>query len=157
MNTLTNHSSAGISHALPTGILGSQSQEKVSAQVGGLLSSLYPESSGIERRSDQRFPFPYLIHLMPVGQEKHEPTEVETAPETVVVVGKHLSARGIGFFHPKPLPYRNVIASFETGSGNWVSFLTELTWCRFTREGWYESGGRFLEAVDPPSELTSRQ
>ena len=25
-----------------------------------------------------------------------------------------------------------------------VNVVVDLTWCRFTREGWYDGGGRFL-------------
>jgi len=60
----------------------------------------------------------------------------------------------LGFYHPHPLPYRRMIVSLETGDGRWLSFLIDLTWCRFTKQGWYESGGRFLQPVDPPIELT---
>ena len=125
----------------------SGSPDEISAQVGGLLASLYPQNNVMERRSERRFPFPYLIHLTPVETEGNE-----AEGEAVVVVGKHLSTKGVGFFHPKPLPYRRMIASFETGNGAWLSFLIDLTWCRFTRQGWYESGGRFVQAVTPPFE-----
>jgi len=57
----------------------------------------------------------------------------------------------LGFYHPKPLPHRRMIASFEAGNGNWIAFLIDLNWCRFTRQHWYESGGRFLQSVTPPT------
>jgi hypothetical protein len=85
-----------------------------------------------------------LVHLTPVDED-----ESLLQSETVVVVGKHLSERGLGFYHPKPLPYRRVIASLES-NGRWLGFLLDLTWCRFTRQGWYESGGRILESVLSP-------
>ena len=68
------------------------------------------------------------------------------------MVGKHLSERGLGFYHPQPLPYRRMIVSLEGPRGDWFGFLIDLTWCRFTRQGWYESGGRFLESVASPME-----
>lgn len=73
-----------------------------------------------------------------------------TGPPTTVV-GKHLSERGLGFFHPQPLANRLVVVSLEKGDGRWFSFLLDVHRCRFTRQGWYESGGRFLAAVNPPS------
>jgi hypothetical protein len=45
-----------------------------------------------------------------------------------------------------------MIASLESGNGRWLGFLIDLTWCRFNRHGWYESGGRFLQAVLSPVE-----
>lgn len=118
--------------------------DDVRLQVWGLLSTLYPRQEFMERRAETRYPFPYLVHLTPVAADG---TTVEG--ETVVVVGKHLSEQGLGFYHPKPLAYRRVIASLEN-NGRWIGFLLDLKWCRFTRQGWYESGGRILESVNSP-------
>ena len=121
------------------------SEESIQSRICGLLTSFQPRPARLDRRSRQRYPFPYLIHLTPLGADG-EPAE----EETLVVVGKHLSEQGLGFYHTRPLAYRRMIASFETGHGSWLSFLIDLTWCRFTKQGWYESGGRFLQAVSPP-------
>jgi hypothetical protein len=43
-----------------------------------------------------------------------------------------------------------MIVSLETAGGTKLGFLIELSWCRFTRHGWYESGGRFRQAVPAP-------
>ena len=119
--------------------------EEVRAQVSGLLSTLYPRNNKVERRGEQRFPFPYLVHLTPVDADGSVNVD-----ETVVVVGKHLSERGLGFYHQQPLPNRRMIVSLEVGSDAWLGFLIDLTWCRFTKQGWYESGGRFLQVVNSP-------
>ena len=116
--------------------------EQVRAGVWGLLSSVYSRGRLTERRTDQRWPFPHLITLTPVATDGLVPID-----EPVVVVGSQLSERGLGFFHPMPLPYRRVIASVEMGSGSACSFVLDLKWCRFTRHRWYESGGRFLQVV----------
>ncbi len=123
----------------------SPTYSEVRVQVRGLLSGLHPRNEKAERRRDGRYPFPHLICLTPVGRDGATPEG-----EAIVVVGKHLSERGLGFYHPKPLPYRRMIASLETAGGQCVAFLIDLNWCRFLRQGWYESGGRFLEAVPPP-------
>ena len=68
----------------------------------------------------------------------------------MVVVGRHLSEHGLTFYHPKPLSFRRVIATLETANGARLAFLLDLSWCRFTRHGWYESGGRFLDTVASP-------
>jgi len=119
--------------------------EKVRVQVWRLLEMLYPHGSRIERRSDNRFPYPYLVYLTPVGADGATPQG-----ESIVVVGKHLSDRGFDFYHPQPLPYRRVIASLEAVGGARLAFLMDLNWCRFTRQSWYESGGRFLQVVPLP-------
>ena len=119
--------------------------DEIRTQVWGLLSTLYPKVSIVERRHETRYPFPFLIHLTPIGDEDLTP-----CGGNIVVVGKHVSEKGLGFYHPAPLPYRRVIASLEGPRQGWYAFLLDLRWCRFTRQGWYESGGRFLEAVASP-------
>jgi hypothetical protein len=119
--------------------------DEIRTQVWGLLTALYPRNDLAERRHDNRYPFPSLIHLTPVGSDGVTPEG-----KTVVVVGKHISEQGCGFFHPAPLPYRRMIASVETRNGEWLAFLIDLSWCRFTKDGWYESGGRFLQTVLSP-------
>jgi hypothetical protein len=99
----------------------------------------------VERRRDWRYPYPYLAYLTPVGADGVTPQG-----EPVVVVGKHLSEHGFGFYHREPLPYRRMIVSLEAAGGARLGFLIDLSWCRFTRQGWYESGGRFLQAVPSP-------
>ncbi len=120
-------------------------EDDVRTQVWGVLTTLYPRHDAPERRRDSRYPFPYLIHLTPVADDGITPQG-----ETVVVVGKHLSERGVGFYHHKPLPHRRMIVSLEATGGQWMGFLVDLSWCRFTKQGWYESGGRFLQSVLSP-------
>lgn len=126
---------------------GSGLDEEVRTQVWGLLTSMYPRNDMVERRRGNRYPFPSLIHLTPVGRDGVTPEG-----ETVVVVGKHLSENGCGFYHQQPLPHRRMIASLERSKGQWLAFLIDLSWCRFTKDGWYESGGRFLQTVLSPLE-----
>ena len=45
-----------------------------------------------------------------------------------------------------------MIATLESAAEERISFLIDLNWCRFTRHGWYESGGRFLDVATPPVE-----
>jgi len=120
----------------------SAGEEEIRAQVLGLLTALYPRNDLLERRRDNRYPFPCLIHLTPVGKDGRS-----AGGATLVVVGKHLSEHGFSFYHQAPIPYRRMIAALEGRRGQWVGFLIDLRWCRFTKDGWYESGGRFLETV----------
>jgi hypothetical protein len=126
---------------------GNSADDELRVQVWGLLTALYPRNDLVERRRDNRYPFPVLMHLTPVGEDGITPEG-----DSVVVVGKHLSAHGLGFYHQEPLPYRRMIVSMEVGKGRWVAFLIDLTWCRFTKDGWYESGGRFLQTALSPME-----
>lgn len=119
-------------------------EDEVRKQVWGLMAAVYPKKEILEKRQENRYPFPYLIHLTPVAEDGLTPQG-----ESIAVVGKHLSERGLGFYHPKPLPYRRMIASLEC-NGHWLGFIIDLKWCRFTKQGWYESGGRLLQAVPSP-------
>jgi hypothetical protein len=122
-------------------------EDKVRQQVWGLLAGLHTSGKWTERRSVQRFPLARLIRLSPVG-----PDGVTPLPESLVVVGKDVSERGLGFFHLQPLPHRRMVASIETHSGDWIGFLIDISWCRFTHHGWYDSGGRFLQVVEAEGE-----
>ncbi len=119
----------------------------LSSRVRDLLRGLTPQSGVAERRGEVRYPYPYLVRLTPV-----EPDGLTPDGPSVVVVGRHLSLQGLGFYHPQPLAERWMIATL-TASGSPQSFLLRLDWCRFTGQGWYESGGRFLRGVDPPDDL----
>jgi hypothetical protein len=114
----------------------------VCARVHELLLVMYPPGPPLERRNDRRYPYPQLIRLTPVDEGGKQ-----ILSKTIAVVGKTLSERGVGFYHPQPLPYRRVVASFHAGDDRWLGLLVDLSWCRFTGLGWYESGGRFLQSV----------
>lgn len=110
--------------------------------VRSLLGTHHGHSSGLERRREQRFPYPYPIRLTPVSNDGTVPPA-----ESVVVLGKHLNEHGLDFYYKDPLAYRRVIASFERHGCAAMHILMELTWCRFGRHGWYENGGRFLQVL----------
>jgi hypothetical protein len=114
-------------------------------QVWEILAGLVPRAHHPERRGMQRFPYPHLLYLTPVEEDGVSP-----AGSSIVVVGKHLSERGLGFFYQHPLANRRMIASLEVQPSRYVGFLLDITWCRFTQHGWYDSGGRFLQAVPSP-------
>lgn len=118
--------------------------DDVRARVWTLLGSLCLRGGVVERRRERRYPFPYLVRLVPVARDGISP---EGKP--VVVVGRHLSQHGLDFFHRDPLPYRRMIATLETALGQRMRVLVDLGWCRFTGQGWYESGGRFLRCLPP--------
>ena len=113
---------------------------KVRMQVWGLLTQLYPKRQWAERRREHRYPYPCLIHLTPLAADGVTPEG-----DSIVVAGKHLSERGIGFYHTDPLPHRRMIASLECGRRH-VDRLPgrlELVPLHPPRLG-YESGGKFL-------------
>ena len=100
---------------------------------------------GAERRREARLPYPYPIYLTPFSR-----TGQPLPDDTLIVIGKHLSEHGVDFYLREAIPHGRVIASLDAGDLGWVGLLLELTWCRFTRHGLYDNGGRFLSVVDSP-------
>ena len=130
---------------IPLRNTGPDAEALVRRQVTKILQmhDQWPEL--VDRRCDRREPFPYPIRLTPINQNGFP--EIE---ETIVVLGKHLSERGLDFYYKAPVPYRQVITSWECADGQWIGLLLDLRWCRSNGHGWYENGGRFLRAVDSP-------
>ena len=119
------------------------SEAKVRATVGQLISRILPKKITNERRKDFRYPYPHLVYLTPVDASGQPLNDL-----TTVVVGKNITERGIDFFHQQPLPYRRVILTLESDDGTRASVVTDLLWTRFTRQGWYDNGGRFLYILE---------
>ncbi|MHB8897630.1 MAG: hypothetical protein ACYC6Y_02665 [Thermoguttaceae bacterium] len=117
-------------------------EDEIRVEVRGLIGRIYPGGDFIDRRRERRYPYPYLVRLLPVDADG---TVLHC--EAVVAVGKHLSDRGIGFYHPKPLPHRLMIVVLESADGTISPFVVDLGWCRFTHQGWYESGGKFVDVL----------
>lgn len=114
-----------------------------------LVAHLQPEVLR-ERRHDERIPIPVLFRLVPLDSNR-QPLE----DQSVTIVGKNISRRGLSFYHEQPLPYRRARVELAHPAGAEFAAEIDITWCRFTRPGWYESGGRLIRAVTPRSE--SRQ
>jgi hypothetical protein len=118
-------------------------EDPVATRVLAALRDKTPSRRGRERRSERRYPYPHPVYLTPLTSDG---PQVE---ETVQVVGKHLSEHGLDFYHPEPLPYRRMIASLQVG-GQWLGLVLDLKWCRFTADGLYDNGGRFVDTVPSP-------
>lgn len=122
--------------------------DSLQEQVRFLLTEGYPWGDDLRRRARRRYPYPQLIFVTPVDDDGR------SAEETFVCCCKDLSAHGVGLFHPQPLESRRVILTFSRTAEQNVSMLAVLDWCRFTRHGWYESGGRLLRVVASPAQLS---
>lgn len=121
------------------------SDGSVRMQVLGLVASMYAGAGLSDARRSERFAYPRLVYITPTAGDG-QPSRVGT----FVAAGRHISDTGLGFFHPDPIPFREVIVSLDSEGEDWRSFLMELRWCRFIRQGWYESGGRLLNTVPTP-------
>ena len=117
-------------------------------KIERLCTHLYPSGRlSDERRTETRYPFPYLISIAPVESDGTTPLA-----EPFIVVCKHISQGGIGFYYPEPMPYRYIVVSLPAmGKEQAIHLLVDLTWCRFARKGWYENGGLFVGETDEPA------
>lgn len=113
------------------------------------LVEMFQPGIPADRRLYDRIAIPALFRLSPL-----DPGQNEQISESIVVVGKNLSQRGIGFFHDRPIPYRRALMELDQPElGRWAAEI-DVQWCRFTQVGWYESGGRVVRVIDldsPPA------
>jgi hypothetical protein len=116
-------------------------RDTMSGQVAALVAKL---NSGVvvERRRHERVAIAVLFRLTPLD-EYGQPMP----RQSIVVVGKNISLRGISFIHNRPLSYRRArITLIQPGIGHFDAEV-DIRWCRFTRPEWYESGGRLLRTA----------
>jgi hypothetical protein len=114
----------------------------LAGRIESLVAQLNPQIV-IERRHDQRFPLPVLLRLTPIGANGQlEPDR------QAIVLGKDVSRCGMSFFHERPLHYRRAIVSLEHPDFGWFAAELDIHWCRFTKPGWYISGGRLIVEVN---------
>lgn len=102
-----------------------------------------------DRRSAERLAIPLLLRATPIAEANGA-----TIGDAVTGVGKDLSRAGLGLYHHAPLPHRFVRITFEDLRLEHLTVDLELSRCRFSNLGWYESGGRLLQ-VAPPQPKTS--
>jgi hypothetical protein len=125
--------------------VGNRQEDQIASAVLSAISALEAAPRVVERRREPRHPYPYPIHLTPLDAGGQPDPD-----HTFVVIGRHLAPHGLDFYSRQPLADRRVIASLDCGREGWIGLLLELNWCRFSRHGWYENGGRFLSAVRSP-------
>ena len=131
---------------------GGRRHDAVVSSVRSALDAVEKFRRPLERRREARYPYPYPIHLTPFSRDGSPDVD-----RTFVVIGKHLAPHGIDFYFSQPLAERRVIASLDCGRDGWIGLIVELDWCRFSRHGWYDNGGRFIGVVPSPlSDLCER-
>jgi hypothetical protein len=118
-------------------------------QIEALLSRLHP-SVERERRHDDRVAIPVLFRLTPLDADR-EPLEQEAS----IVVGKNISRRGVSFYHEKPITHRRAVIELADPSVGCFVAEVDISWCRFTKPGWYESGGRLIRTAAPIAESST--
>ncbi len=128
------------SHPFPITVFGRKPtmREEIASFVNHCLVNLDRHESMLDRRRDQRYSFPILIRLTPVDL-----SSMRVIGDPVLVVGKHISVSGLGFFHAYSLPHATFLVSVANDGGT-TELVWKSRWCRFLADGWYESGGQFI-------------
>jgi hypothetical protein len=111
-------------------------------QIQTLVARLHPTVT-LERRRSDRLSVPIMFRLTPLTDDGQA-----IAGESITVIGKNISRHGLSFYHAVPVTYRRARISVENID---VAFAVEIdiNWCRFSKPGWYESGGRLIAAILP--------
>ncbi len=92
--------------------------------------------SAAERRSAVRTPFFHPITIEVDGRSHSGFT-------------RDLSPPGIGLLHCMPLEAGEIVVHLPLQDRT-LKQRTLIVWCRDVGEGWYASGGRFLDAYNAP-------
>lgn len=117
---------------------------RLTRHIQSLLAEL-ERPVAVERRHYDRVAVPFLLRLTPLDADGQP-----LADQAVTVVGKDISRRGLCFFHEHSLPYRRSMVELEHPGMGRLFVEVDICWCRFSRLGWYESGGHLTRLVEQP-------
>jgi hypothetical protein len=115
---------------------------EVEALADGVVASWHSASTSLQSRRWHRAKFDRPLTVVPLDDRTENPFGTPLA-----VVGHDISLAGISFVHDRPLAPRKVAVTFQFEDGTSESILTLLKWCRFRRDGLYQSGGQFIRRV----------
>jgi hypothetical protein len=116
----------------------------IEGSIQGAIQYAAQPNIFVDRRAHQRVAFPQLFQVTPVDNSE----KMQVCGDSVYVVGKNLSPTGIGFYHQVAIPSRYVVISLQHSPQEWHNFLVKVSWCRFLRPGWYDSGGQIIRMVE---------
>jgi hypothetical protein len=125
------------------------SRATLTIQVEALLSRLYPAVE-CDRRQEDRAAISVLFRLTPFDANHQLLVQ-----EASIVVGKNISRRGVSFYHEKAITHRRALIELADPAAGIFVVEIDVTWCRFTKPGWYESGGRLIRSAAPTADLST--
>jgi hypothetical protein len=131
---------------LPTGVAALKGIRELETLLDRFVASWHSSPPLMESRSHHRVRYDKPLVLTPMDPHSHGP-----AGEPRLVQGRDISLGGCSFCHIDPLPCGRVALTFGLEDERPVTFMLRLTWCRFTQDGLYQSGGKFLKPVDLPN------
>ena len=75
-------------------------------------------------------------------------TVIPAAPRAELsAFARDISPLGIGLVHTKPIENGEVVVTLDLPSGRTIRLRTEIIWCKCFGDGWYASGGRFIDVL----------
>jgi len=107
-----------------------------------LLSNNGFSERRIERRHEKRHAFSNLLTLTPVCPQTFEPVG-----DRIRAVGRQISTGGLDFFYNGLLTDTHVLFHPNSGLDDENSLLLKLKWCHYLGDGWYLTGGQFIDVV----------
>jgi hypothetical protein len=96
----------------------------------------------LQQRAHHRVRYAKPVLVTPLDDRSGEPLA-----SPLEASGHDISLTGMSFMHEEPLACRLVAVRFPASEVSIDAVLTRLNWCRFTRDGLYQSGGLFVRAV----------
>ncbi len=109
---------------------------------GGVVASWHSSFGSLHSRRWHRVAYDKPLLITPLDDPG------DGAGRKLVVQGRDLSLSGFSFCHAQPLASRRVIVQFrDEATSTDVGLLALLRWCRFRRDGSYQSGGQFMRAI----------
>jgi hypothetical protein len=119
--------------------------EAISRIVNHVMASWHSPLALAEQRGWQRISYDHPAILTLLDDRTSLPIGVHK-----VVSGRDISPSGFSFTHLDPLACRRAIVTFAFEPEETEAIELRLTWCRFTRAGIYQSGGKFLNPTASP-------
>jgi hypothetical protein len=103
----------------------------------------------MEKRANIRISFRRPFTVTPISNATGRPDQLRSFP----AFGIDISATGICFIARHLVPARKAVLSLEGPGGKLVGVLFEPRWVRFTRGGWYQTGGKLLELLQDSNDV----
>jgi hypothetical protein len=113
---------------------------EVEPLLGGYVASWHSSQCSLHSRRWHRIAYDKPLLITPLDEVGARPSEC-----AFVAQGRDLSLSGLSFSHAQPLASRKVIVQFPSEDcAASEGILAILRWCRFRRDGVYQSGGQFV-------------
>jgi hypothetical protein len=123
--------------------LPAEREERILAAIRCIFEE-HNVAAGRDRRTAGRTPFFGPVTVTVAGERCGIPTRLSA-------FARDVSFLGIGLIHALPLACGEVTVTVRTKSGESKSLRAQIVWCRYYGDGWYASGGRFVDVIQPGS------